>query len=54
MRRLALLLIVGVLVATGLLLSGIVDVKVNVRPPGPLEAKPFWREVRSDGALPRA
>jgi serine protease Do len=52
MRRLALLVIAGVLVATGLLMSGVVDVKINLRPPGPLEAKPFWREVRSDGALP--
>jgi serine protease Do len=52
MRRLALLVIVGVLVGAGLLLSGVVDVKVNIRPPGTIEAKPFWREVSTDGSLP--
>ncbi len=52
MRRAALLLslLVG---AVGLLLaSGVLEVRVSVRPPGGADARPFWREAAVDGALP--
>ncbi len=54
MRRVALVFILALLVVVGLVVSGILEVNVNIRPPGTLEARPFWREVRSDGAVPPA
>ncbi len=54
MRRAALVLVLMLVVVAGLVVSGILEVKVDIRPPGSLEAKPFWREVRSDGAVPPA
>src|SRR5262245_27511667 len=52
MRRLAFLAAIAFIVVAGLIVTGVLEVKVNVRPPGSLEAQPFWRQVRSDGALP--
>jgi serine protease Do len=54
MRRVALLVVVALIVVAGLIVTGVIEVKVNVRPPGSIEAQPFWRQVRSDGALPPA
>ncbi|MGH7388519.1 MAG: S1C family serine protease [Candidatus Rokuibacteriota bacterium] len=54
MRRLALAAVVALVVVAGLVISGILEVKVDLRPPGGLEAQPFWRDVRSDGVVPPA
>ncbi len=54
MRRLALLVVVALIVVAGLIVTGVIEVNVKVRPPGSLEAQPFWRQVRADGALPPA
>ncbi len=52
MRRLlgalgVVLAVVGALIATG-----VIDVRVAVRPPGRAAAQPFWREIRDEGPLP--
>ncbi|HET9488497.1 MAG TPA: trypsin-like peptidase domain-containing protein [Methylomirabilota bacterium] len=52
MRRLAIVTVLALVVAAGLVVSGILEVHVTVRPPGSSDAQPFWREARSDGALP--
>jgi serine protease Do len=54
MRRLVVLVVLALVVVAGLVVSGILEVNVTVRPPGSLDAQPFWREARSDGALPPA
>jgi serine protease Do len=54
MRRVALLVFIALIVVAGLIVTGVIEVTVNVRPPGSLDAQPFWREVRADGALPPA
>jgi serine protease Do len=54
MRRAALLLVILLVVGGALLATGVVSVRVDVRPPGSADARPFWQEVRADGSLPPA
>jgi serine protease Do len=52
MRRLAIFIVLALVVVASLVVSGILEVNVTVRPPGSSDAQPFWREASSDGALP--
>jgi serine protease Do len=55
MRRAAAFLLVLTVVAVALVATGVVSVRIDVRPPGGVGAAPFWQEKVSDGAaLPPA
>jgi serine protease Do len=54
MRRLGGLLVLVLLVAAGLVVSGIVNVDVNIRRSGGADARPFWQEKPGTGGLPDA
>ncbi|OLC00573.1 MAG: hypothetical protein AUH30_02090 [Candidatus Rokubacteria bacterium 13_1_40CM_68_15] len=52
MRRLGLLLVVVLAIVIGLVLTGVLSIHVQFRKPGGVEAKPFWKEVATEAALP--
>jgi S1-C subfamily serine protease len=54
MRRLGLLAVLALVVAAGLVASGVIHIRVDVRPPSGAEAKPFWREKTGTTGLPEA
>jgi serine protease Do len=54
MRRLGILLLLTILAVAGLIATGVIDVRVNLRPPSGADAKPFWRDKPPTGALPDA
>lgn len=54
MRRLGGLVLLVLLIGVGLIVSGVISVNINVRPPTGADAKPFWRERPSTGTLPDA
>jgi len=51
-RRLGLLLVVVLAIVIGLVLTGVLSIHVQFRKPGGVEAKPFWKEVATEAALP--
>jgi serine protease Do len=51
-RRVALFLALVAVVIGALVATGVLEVHVAVKPPGGADARPFWREVGSEGALP--
>jgi serine protease Do len=51
-RRVALFLALLAVVIGVLLATGVVEIHVALRPPGGVDARPFWREAGTDGALP--
>ena len=50
MRRLTILLFVTLVIAVGLVASGVIT--IDYHPPSGAEAKPFWREKPANGTLP--
>jgi serine protease Do len=54
MRRAALLLVILLVVVGALVATGVISIRVDVRAPVGADARPFWQEVRADGALPPA
>jgi serine protease Do len=53
-KRLAVLLVVVIALVGALIVSGVISIHVDVRPPGRADARPFWREVSADTPLPQA
>lgn len=54
MRRLGIVLLVAAAVVVALVATGILDVEVRLRPPGELQAQPFWRDARGAASVPEA
>jgi serine protease Do len=51
-KRLGVLLVVVLAVVGVLIAAGVISIRIDVRPPGGADARPFWREVRSEAPLP--
>jgi len=52
MRRLGVVLVLGLLVVVALIAADVIHIDVSVRSPGGADAKPFWREKAPNGTLP--